>query len=63
MIHQIAPVKTKTAPLPKLNKDLLQARHIQARVKKDAQQLPTHIEILSPITNGPFLVPVTRWIE
>jgi len=65
MIYQVAPVKDKTAPLPKLNKGLLQARHIQARVKKDAASdaLPTHVEIWSPHTAGPYLVPVTRWIE
>jgi len=60
MIHQIAPVQTKTEPLPKINKALLQARHIQAKVK---QGLPTQVQMWSPITAGPYMVPVTRWIE
>jgi hypothetical protein len=60
MIHQIAPVKTKTASLPKLNKGLLQARHIQAQLKGS---LPTQGEIWSPMTAGPYLVPISRWIE
>ena len=65
MINQIAAVKTKTEPLPQLNRGLLQARHIQANVKQLVPQssLPDRIEIWSPITSGPYIVPVTRWIE
>ena len=63
MIYQVAPIKDKTTPLPKLNKGLLQARHIQARLKQGASELPTHVELWSPLTAGPYLVPVTRWIE
>ena len=66
MIHQIAPVATKTAPLPQLNKGLMQARHIQAQVKQGLTgRLPSQVHIWSPTTSGPFLVPVTvtRWIE
>ena len=62
MIHQIAPVQTKTEPLPKINKALLQARHIQAQVKQSGR-LPTQVHMWSPITAGPYIVPVTRWIE
>jgi hypothetical protein len=63
MIHQIAPVANKTEPLPAINKALMQARHIQAQVKTGA--LPKQVHIWSPITSGPYMVPVTvtRWIE
>ena len=65
MINQISPVQTKTAPLPTINRALLQARHIQAHVKEQATTgaLPTIGELWSPITSGPFIVPITRWIE
>jgi len=65
MIHQIAHVQAKTEPLPKLNKGLLQARHIQHHIKETfgAGPLPTHVHLWSPITAGPYMVPVTRWIE
>jgi hypothetical protein len=64
MIHQISPVQTKTEPLPKLNKGLLQARHIQTQVKERVGGgLPTQVQLWSPLTSGPFIVPVTRWIE
>jgi len=64
MINQIASVQTKTEPLPKINKDLLRARHIQANVKQGLTgRLPTQVQMWSPITAGPYMVPVTRWIE
>jgi hypothetical protein len=66
MINQIAPVAAKTAALPQLNKGLMQARHIQAQVKQGLTgRLPTQVHLWSPITAGPYLVPVTvtRWIE
>ena len=64
MINQILPVKEKTGTLPALNKALLQARHIQARLKRNHNEaLPTQVEMWSPYTAGPILVPVTRWIE
>jgi len=65
MIHQITPVKTKTEPLPTINKGLLQTRHIQAQVKERSatQALPNLGYLFSPATAGPVLVPVTRWIE
>ena len=62
MIHQIAPVAKQTTLL--MNKGLIQARHIQARLRKGAEEaLPTHVEILGPGNLGPYVVPVTRWIE
>jgi hypothetical protein len=65
MIHQIAPVQTKTEPLPKINKGLIQARHIQAGLKDRGAtpSLPTFGELWSPLTAGPYIVPITRWIE
>jgi len=65
MICQIANVKTKTKPLPAINRDLLKARHIQAHVKEMVADgvVPTEGYISSPMNAGPFLVPVTRWIE
>ena len=65
MIYQIANVKTRTEPLPAINRDLLKARHIQARLKKRSTNgtLPDRGYILSPMNAGPYVVPVTRWIE
>jgi hypothetical protein len=65
MIHQIANVKTKTEPLPKINRDLLKTRRIQAHVREMAADglAPTEGYLWSPMTAGPFLVPITRWIE
>jgi hypothetical protein len=65
MINQIANIKTKTEPLPGINRDLIKARHIQSRVKElSADRLaPTHGYLWSPIHAGPYLVPITRWIE
>ncbi len=65
MINQIAHVQTKTTPLPQINRGLIQARHIQAHVKEQAATgaLPNVGELWSPMTSGPYIVPVTRWIE
>jgi len=65
MIYQIANVKTKTEPLPAINRDLLKVRHIQALVKEKAANglAPTEGYLWSPIHAGPYLVPITRWIE
>jgi hypothetical protein len=64
MIYQISPVKDRTVLLPKLSKGLIQARHIQARLKKETEEpLPPQVEIWSPFISGPFVVPVLHWIE
>jgi len=65
MIYQISPVSAKTAPLPEINRGLIQARHLQALVKERTatSSLPDQVQLWSPITAGPYLVPVTRWIE
>ena len=65
MIHQIAPVKSKTEPLPSINRDLIKVRHIQSHVKEMAADglAPTEGYLWSPTNTGPYLVPITRWIE
>ena len=65
MIRQISHVKTKTEPLPTINRDLLKARHIQSHVKGMAAEgsKPTEGYLWSPINAGPYVVPITRWIE
>jgi hypothetical protein len=65
MIYQITPVKTQTEPLPKINRGLMQTRHLQAQLKERIADgiLPDPSESWSPITPGPYLVPVSRWIE
>jgi hypothetical protein len=65
MIFQIAPVKTETQPLAPLNKGLLQVRHIQARLHDTEvhPDLPKTGEIWSPITAGPFTVPILQWFD
>jgi hypothetical protein len=65
MINQIAPVP-KTSYSPRgLNKGLIQARHIQAKLKArgDLAAKPEYGFLWSPITAGPYTVPITRWIE
>jgi hypothetical protein len=65
MIYQISDVKSKTEPLPKINRGLIQARHIQAQLKERIikEALPDRGLIWSPMISGPYLVPITRWIE
>jgi len=65
MIQQINHVKTKTEPLPNINRDLLKTRRIQAHVRENAAGHLTATEgyLWSPIHSGPYLVPITRWIE
>lgn len=65
MIYQISPIKSQTESLPGINRDLIRARHIQAQVKERAglESLPDQGYLYGPFTAGPYLVPVTRWIE
>ena len=65
MIYQISNVKTKTEPLPTINRDLLKVRHIQSHVKELAADglMPTEGYLWSPMNAGPYTVPITRWIE
>lgn len=57
--------QTKTSPLPKFNRGLVQARHIQNRLKEAATDAVYQNDCLiwSPITPGPYMVPLTRYIE
>jgi hypothetical protein len=67
MISQIAPVKNVTQSLSHLNKGLLQVRHIQARLHEHERapvaDLPKTGELWSPMTAGPYLVPVVQWFD
>jgi hypothetical protein len=65
MINQVTHVKTKTEPLPMINRDLIKARHIQAHVKELAADglAPAEAYLWSPIHPGPHRVAITRWIE
>jgi hypothetical protein len=65
MINQIAPVKTQTQSLGGINKGLIQARHIQSRLKSDSLQ-PMPFEdgsFANHMTSGPFLVPTHFWFD
>jgi len=65
MIRQIAPIpQTTTRPIT-LNKDLLKIRRIQHKLKERGatSTQPDNGLLWSPLTPGPFLVPITRWIE
>jgi hypothetical protein len=65
MIHQICQVKAQTERLPELNQGFDQVRRLQAQLKarrpKRAQS--TGEQFWSPMTAGPYLVPVSRWVE
>ncbi len=64
MINQISPIQQKTTSLSGINKDLLQARHIQAKLKQQVEddETPDRVILWSP-TALPYLVPIIRWIE
>ena len=60
MINQIAPI---TQALPgTINKDLIKVRRIQHKLKAH-EPTPDYGYLWSPLTAGPVVVPVTRWIE
>ena len=64
MIHQISNVKTKTGLLPEINQGFDQARLLQQRLKTRTERAQSNREhFWSPMTAGPYLVPVTRWVE
>jgi hypothetical protein len=65
MIHQTAPLPTKTTRLGLATQDLLQAHNIQARLRDRAQAdaKPGTGLVSSPLTGMPYLVPILRWIE
>jgi hypothetical protein len=56
----------KTAkPVPVINRDLLRVRHIQAHVRQMAEEgsAPISTYLGSPMLVGPFMVPITRYVE
>ncbi len=65
MIYQVQTIPAKTAPLPKIDQDLIKARRIQARLNGRTPESISSREGVSwtPITSGPYVVPVTRWVE
>ena len=63
MIYQIEPVKSKTTPLPAINKGLIQVRHIQAKLHGRAPAPVGDGLFWNPHTYGPYLVPVSRRVE
>jgi hypothetical protein len=65
MINQIAPIPQQTTRLEGINRGLIQARHIQAKLKETAfeEERPEMGIIWSPVLAVPYLVPITRWIE
>ena len=65
MINQVAPIPQKTTTLTGINKGLIQARHIQAKLKETGNHdaRPESGILWSPISAGPYLVPILRWIE
>jgi hypothetical protein len=63
MIHQISPIKTKTERLPVIGR-APKARRTKSRPQfQGTDDLPTEGYLFSPIHAGPYLVPITRWIE
>lgn len=65
MIYQISDVKTRTEPLPKINKGLIQARHIQAHLKERIADglLPNWKQSWGSIGAGRPFAAVSRWVE
>jgi len=64
MINQIAPISQETTRFNGINRGLIQARHIQAKLKEEAfeAERPGRVIMWSPIA-VPYLVPIIRWIE
>jgi hypothetical protein len=54
MICQIKPIKSRNLKASSIDK---------AYAEPKADDLPTEVVMWSPHTAGPYLVPVTRWIE
>jgi hypothetical protein len=65
MIKQIAPVPSVTTLMSSFNRDLVRARHIQARLKslETSDAKPQSGILWDPAGAAPYLVPITRWIE
>jgi hypothetical protein len=65
MINQIAPIFSVTARTSSFNKDLVKARHIQARLKdlQSGVDTPKSGILSDPTMIAPYVVPILRWIE
>lgn len=63
MICQISKIKTKTAPLPKIDRGSVEAKHLQPHLKSRDDEQSDQEHFWSPMTAGPYLVPVSRWVE
>jgi hypothetical protein len=67
MVTQLTRPKAKSKTVRALGRRLLKRRSkaVAAPVKKSTlpADLPTEGWLLSPMTAGPYLVPITRWIE
>lgn len=65
MIKQIAPILSAANLTPGLNRGLVKARHIQARLKslEAGDDKPQNGILWDPARSAPYLVQVTRWIE
>jgi hypothetical protein len=60
MIHQIFEVKTKTEALPKI--EAVRIAHLpRGKAAENARANRDHF--WSPLTAGPYLVPISRWVE
>ena len=60
MIYQISPVQTKTQSLSNFNKGLIQARHIQARLKEIAHHAASPEIGFRQVSS---LVPSNLWFD
>jgi hypothetical protein len=60
MIHPTEFARSRTVALPNVNKGLLQARHLQAKLSGRASALEG---AWGQMTFGPYLVPLSRRIE
>jgi hypothetical protein len=63
MIQQIAPILTTTNSVNGIDRGLLKARHIQAKLREQAEDDKPQIGLLWTPTALPYLVSITRWIE
>jgi hypothetical protein len=61
MIYQISHIQNKTQDLSHLNKGLLQARHIQARLKESAHHAQSSLRHAA--TADFSLLPVNSWFD
>ncbi len=57
MIHPISSIKSKTGHLPKMDAETAPNKVAEVRARSHWEN------VWSPITAGPYLVPVSRWVE